>query len=96
MVGFSNQIIKHITDGNDIEERLVTIMGGGVVLETLYEKLLREGRELGVEQGIEQGTIETLSTLVNDGILTLSEAAQRAGMTITDFKKKTEQLHPNM
>lgn len=40
---------------DDIEERMVKIMGGGVVLETLYEKVIREGTAIGIEQGLSKG-----------------------------------------
>ena len=36
----TNRIIKHITDGNDYEDRMVNIMGGKV-LEAPYHKLYR-------------------------------------------------------
>ena len=52
LIGFTNDIIKHITDGNEIEERMVNIMGG-VVLETLYEKAINEGLEQGINKGEE-------------------------------------------
>ncbi len=54
LLGFVNKIITHITDGNELEERLVNIMGG-VVIETLYDKAINEGKAIGLEQGIERG-----------------------------------------
>ena len=54
LLGFVNKIITHITDGNELEERLVNIMGG-VVIETLYDKAINEGKALGITEGIEQG-----------------------------------------
>lgn len=40
LMGFINTIITHITDGNENEERLVSIMGG-TVIETESEKITR-------------------------------------------------------
>ena len=40
LMGFINTIITHITDGNENEERLVSIMGGAVI-ETESEKIKR-------------------------------------------------------
>lgn len=40
LMGFINTIIAHITDGNENEERLVSIMGG-TVIETESEKIKR-------------------------------------------------------
>ena len=39
--------------------------------------------------GIEMGILTTLAILVNDGILTLSDAAKRANMSVEEFKAKT-------
>ena len=47
--------------------------------ETIYEQ--------GIEQGIEQGSLNTLVSLVKDGLLTLSDASQRANMSETDFSQ---------
>lgn len=41
----------------------------------------------GIEQGIKRGTINTLVSLVNDGILSSYEAALRANMSVEDFEK---------
>lgn len=40
--------------------------------------------------GIELGILTTLAALVKDGILTLSDAAKRADMSVEEFKAKTE------
>ena len=47
----------HITNGNKNEERLVNIMGG-TVIETLSEKLIREGRAQGRAEGRARGRAE--------------------------------------
>jgi hypothetical protein len=55
LMGLVNTIITHITDGNQNERRLVSIMGG-VVLETESERLLRIGKAEGIiELGQELG-----------------------------------------
>ena len=52
-----------------------------------------EGRAEGIVEGIAKGKTEgilnTLSGFVKDGILTLSDAAQRADMTVAEFESKT-------
>ena len=58
-----------------------------------YEAAAREegrkkGREEGLEAGQEIGTINTLKSLVTDNILTVKEAARRAGMTQKKFKQR--------
>jgi hypothetical protein len=51
LMGLVNTIITHITDGNQNERRLVSIMGG-VVLETESERLIHIGKEEGQAKGI--------------------------------------------
>ena len=63
--GFINTIITHITNGNQNEERLVSIMGG-TVIETESERLIHQGIsqgkaqlliELGQEEGLDDATL---------------------------------------
>jgi hypothetical protein len=58
--GFVNNIITHITDGNENEERLVAVMGGEL-FETESERLMRIGREEGREEGIAFGREEGIT-----------------------------------
>ena len=46
-----------------------------------------EGIEEGIEKGIAKGTFQTLVRLVNRGRLTLSEAAEEAGVSVAEFEK---------
>ena len=46
--------------------------------------------EKGIQQGIEQGRLTTLISLVQDGLLPVEEAAKRAELTVEDFKKLVE------
>ena len=52
------------------------------------EKGIEEGIEKGIEKGRNEGIIETLSGLVNDGLITLETAASRAGMTVKEFETR--------
>ena len=49
---------------------------------------LAEGKAVGIEVGI----LQTLLSLVKDGILTMSDAARRANMTVAEFERKTQLL----
>ena len=51
-----------------------------------------EGRAEGEARGIEIGTFRTLAELVSDGTITLAKAAQKAGMTAAEFKKRVARL----
>lgn len=48
-----------------------------------------EGIEEGIKEGIKEGVLKTLISLVKDGILTITDAAKRADMTVSEFEKKT-------
>ena len=48
-----------------------------------------EGEKRGEKRGVKRGKCLVLRDLMTDGILSLSAAAQRAGMTEEDFRKET-------
>ena len=41
------------------------------------------------EEGYIEGMLEVLTDLVNDGIITLAQAAKKAHMTVAEFEAKT-------
>lgn len=43
--------------------------------------------ERGIEKGIEQGKLTTLIALVQDGLISIAEAAKRVDMTVGDLQK---------
>ena len=51
---------------------------------------LKEGRREGRREGIGIGRVGMLAELVRDGVLTLGQAAEKAGMTEKDFQKTME------
>ena len=54
------------------------------------EKGIAKGREEGIKEGIKkgikEGTVNVLISLVKDGILSISDAARRAGMSEESFR----------
>ena len=48
-----------------------------------------EGIAEGIAEGRAEGILETLIGLVKKGILTLSQAAEEANMTVPEFEEKT-------
>lgn len=52
------------------------------------EKGIEKGREEGREEGRAEGRIDTLVSLVKDGLLSLTDAAKRADLSIDEFKIK--------
>ncbi len=62
-------------------------------MKTLYDqewetKLYYEGKEKEWrKEGIQKGSLATVVSLMKKGKITETEAAEEAGMTVTDFKK---------
>jgi predicted transposase YdaD len=48
-----------------------------------------EGRIEGRAEGRSEGILETLASLVKDGLISLAEAAKRSNMTVSEFEDKT-------
>lgn len=46
-------------------------------------------RNDAIAEGVMEGVLKTLIGLVKDGILTISDAATRANMTVSEFEEKT-------
>lgn len=57
--------------------------------ERTLAEFREDGREEGLEGGIEIGGLRMLFGLVKDGILTVEQAAKRVDMTIDEFKTET-------
>ena len=57
--------------------------------DTAMKKALRIEHQEAREEGRQEGRLQTLSDLVKEGILTLAEAAKRAGLPVSDFKTRT-------
>lgn len=76
----------------------------GNIGEAILEMGLREGRkqgkkqgrELGIRQGkaqgMKQGALQTLSSLVAEGLLTPEKAAEHLGISVEEFFRKTRHL----
>ncbi len=90
------KVFKALAHGREhISERIGGIMGGQVIMTKAKEILnsgieqgIEQGLEQGIEQGIEQGKIQIIVDLVNDEVLSLEEAAKRAGITVDELKAK--------
>jgi len=69
-----------------------------LIAKDAKEEGLEEGRKLGLEEGIEKGhkeeRVSNYSSLVQDGILSLSEAMKHSGLSEEEIKGWI-QAHPN-
>ena len=55
------------------------------VAEEAMQKGIEKGIQKGIQKGIEQGRIHALIELVNDGVLTIEKAAEKASMSVEEF-----------
>lgn len=74
----------YILDVDDLEEEVSDMLGGKEQFE--YEREYELGQAL--KQGIEQGKLNNLFELVQDGLITSNQAAERVDMTVTEFEIK--------
>ena len=59
---------------------------------TFIDYEIDNGKKEGRKEGKKEGSIETLISLVKDGILTLQQAAERMGMSLENFEKEAKRL----
>lgn len=86
--------VAEIMGGQILELECVKRWNAGIEagIEKGRKEGKREGRKEGRREGKLQGTLLTLNDLVNDGVLTVSEAARRAAMTEEDYVEQIKQL----
>lgn len=53
----------------------------------ITEKALKRGREEGREEGRDEGRLDLLRDLVKEGLLSLSVAARKAGITEMELQR---------
>ena len=81
-------LMSAMTGDNRFEETINDFKGKEKVnMCEVLDRVEDRGIEKGRLEGRQEGTINTLISLVKDGILSLDEAAIRAGMSAKDFKK---------
>ena len=85
-----------MTGDNRFEETINELKGKEKVnMCEVLDRVEARGIEKGIEKGMEkgrvvgrqEGVISILASLVNDGILSIDEAAVRANMSAEDFEK---------
>ena len=81
-------LMSAMTGDNRFEETINDFKGKEKVnMCEVLDRVEARGIEKGIEQGIKRGTINTLTSLVKEGLLSLDEAAIRADMSAEDFEK---------
>ena len=59
-------------------------------IDDAIEEGIAKGIEEGIEKGREEERRELLISFVRDGVITMEEAAKRAGLSVAEFQKLTE------
>ena len=81
----SVELINVLTDS-----KLEVKSGEGMVdVCKAIEDTRTEAKSEGMKQGMKQGMIDTLASLVRDGVIPLSDAAARTGLTPDEFVAQT-------
>lgn len=70
----------------EIRKRIGDIMGGKI-LKTKTDEIYNLGKEEGIEKGMEKGRGCAFAELVADGLLSISDAAKKLGITEEVFRK---------
>lgn len=54
------------------------------------DEAFEEGFAIGIEKGREEERRKLMISFVRDGVITMEEAAKRAGLSVAEFQKLTE------
>ena len=98
----SDTVIEHVdellmlmstmTKDYRFEETINEVKGKEhVTMCEVLDRVEARGREEGIKEGIKEGTVNILISLVNDGILSVADAAKRADMSEESFRRYLEQ-----
>lgn len=70
----------------ELQERMRKVMSGEV-LELYSERMIRQGKEEGIELGVLQGRAEAVNELVQSGIMDLERACEIIKISKEDYEK---------
>lgn len=95
-VGAENLIVASLARQNELIVKGVKSVMGGRILNYEAKDILNRGRQEGLQegmqQGIQQGRISLLYALVKEGVLSLADAAKRAGVSEQEFSNGMMQI----
>ena len=72
----------------EVKGMLLTEYNEAEAMELFREDGRQEGMREGMREGERKGAVETLLSLVRDGILSVKDAAGRAGLDESEFREK--------
>ena len=68
---------KYVKEGNKMTD----------AMKELYDIFKEESKDKWIKEGRKEGAINTLLTLVKDGIISVEDAAKRANLSVSTFQK---------
>ena len=71
-----------------MEDRENSLIALSIMRGNSYEK----GKEDGIEEGKKEGKLETFAQLINNGLLSMKQAADHMGMLEADLKKELDKI----
>ncbi len=85
-------LMSAMTKDYRFEETINEVKGKeNLTMCEVLDRVEARGIEKGREEGIKEGTVQVLISLVNDGILSIADAAKRADMSEESFRRYLEQ-----
>ncbi len=90
IIDMSNKVLEHIAKKYENVRKGVKSIMGGKVLEYEAKSIRKEGLREGKKEGLREGRLEMLFDLVGDNLITIEEAAAKAGLTNEAFKEKMQ------
>ena len=78
--------------GSEVRNMLVAEYSYEEDIQVKQEEARQEGLSIGLSQGLEQGELKTLYGLVQDGIMTIKDAAVRKNLTTEKFQERLKEF----
>lgn len=90
ILDMSNKVLEHIARNyQEIQKGVKSVMGGKI-LDYEAKRILNRGISQGISQGITRGKFELLDEMVQDGVISVADAAKRLDISVEEFQSQRE------
>jgi hypothetical protein len=72
-----------------LNEPVIEAIKEAGIMNHAVERIFHKEFEEKIQEGKQEGILEALAGLVRDGVLSISDAATRAGLSPAEFQEKT-------
>ena len=76
---------KYVKEGNKMTDAMKELYD--IFKEDIDQEVLEKSKNKWIKEGRKEGVINTLLTLVKDGIISVEDAAKRANISVSTFQK---------